>query len=567
VFDRLVHPSVACPRERRTQGRLLGALFGAPLILAGALVQVAVPHLGLPVALAMMFGATGLSWCCALALVARGRNGLVEATALACLTIAAVGVTVLAGGPGTAFGILLSVPVIEACLHRPSIRSFRIGAGASAVAIVSATALIAWNDVAAPAPSVWHWLVPVLYAFAVWLRARPLFEHPESQVPVPAIGADAGVVLDASGMAAELVGQPDLDSPWNGLVGRPLVECVNVADRVALLRGISEARASGQPAVLEIRLNGGLAGVPSGLFELVLTPHTAQQLIASFRDMAPIEALRCELEAARGRLDGNDSTKNRFLATMSHELRTPLNSIIGFSEVLEREMLGSFSDPRQKEYVELIRKSGIHLLSIVNSILDVSKIEAGTYLIYRERFALGDLVKLAVSMVEPQAQAKSIEISAKIDPAVGDVHLDRRATLQILLNLLSNAVKFTPAGGNVEIDTMREGTLVRLSVADNGIGIAPADLDRIGNPFVQVENDYSRHHEGTGLGLSLVKGLVALHQGEMSIESAPGQGTTVTLAFNSAPQAQLREISAIMQANRDDEDRKAKGHEILRKSA
>src|SRR5690606_9221151 len=124
--------------------------------------------------------------------------------------------------PGTAFGILLAVPVIEACLHRPSMRAFRIGAGASAAAVLSATALVAWNGVPAPAPSVWHWLVPALYALALWLRARPLPGSSEPRVRLPAIGADASFVLDASGVAAELVGRPDPDSRWNGLVGRPL---------------------------------------------------------------------------------------------------------------------------------------------------------------------------------------------------------------------------------------------------------------------------------------------------------------------------------------------------------
>ena len=541
----------------------MGLLFGAPFLLAGALAQVAVVHLGLPLALAIIFGATGLSWCGALLIMARGSAGLVEPVALAFISAAVVLVVTMAGGPGTAFGILLVVPLAEALILRGTRSALRAGLAASAVSVVAAVALHAWSGIAVPAPSAWHWLVPALSAGTIWLRLRPAtteaVEKTDATIP-----ADPGLQLDAGGMILDALPGSGAEA-WKLMTGRPLVELVNVADRVALLRALADLREGAEQRRVELRLNGGADAMPAGLFDLHLD-RREDGICARFRDLSEVEALRREVQAAKDRIEAVDGTKHRFLATMSHELRTPLNSIIGFSEVLEREMLGEFSDPRQKEYVELIRKSGIHLLSIVNSILDVSKMEAGTYTIEPERFALRDVVELAVSMIAPQAGAKAITIRSAVEPAVGDVFLDRRATLQMALNLLSNGVKFTPAGGSVEVSVKRDGASVTLGVSDDGIGIAADDLKRIGTPFVQVENDYARHHDGTGLGLSLVKGLVALHKGDMTIESAPGEGTTVTLTFRTPPLAEVRTLGQAMQAKKDD-DRKAQSQQGLRKTA
>jgi cell cycle sensor histidine kinase DivJ len=221
--------------------------------------------------------------------------------------------------------------------------------------------------------------------------------------------------------------------------------------------------------------------------------------------------------------------KSRFLAAVSHELRTPLNSIIGFSDMLVHGMAGEFADARQREYVELIRESGTHLLSVVNAILDVSKIEAGAYSIRPEPFVVAEAIELCRSMMAQQAHDQGVRLTAEVTPGTGEICADRRAVQQIMLNLLSNAVKFTPAGGEVGIEVQRRGSRLRLAVRDTGIGIAEEDLGRLGQPFMQVRNDFTRQFDGTGLGLSLVKGLVRLHEGEMTIECAPGEGTTVAV--------------------------------------
>ena len=218
---------------------------------------------------------------------------------------------------------------------------------------------------------------------------------------------------------------------------------------------------------------------------------------------------------------------DRYLASVSHELRTPLNAILGFSDILQQEMFGALANERQREYVGLIHQSGAHLLSVVNMILDMSKIDMGAYHILSEPFEVKEAISLSLSMVRQQAAAKNIglksELSGDVDECVGD----RRAFQQILINLLSNAVKFTPPGGAVCLETSREDGYLKVCVNDTGIGISDADLDRIGQPFFQVQNDNTRSFEGTGLGLSLVRGLVELHCGGLTIESELGAGTSV----------------------------------------
>ncbi|RWX61443.1 HAMP domain-containing histidine kinase, partial [Mesorhizobium sp. M4B.F.Ca.ET.089.01.1.1] len=244
-----------------------------------------------------------------------------------------------------------------------------------------------------------------------------------------------------------------------------------------------------------------------------------------------VAALREELAAANETAAEAEVAKGRFLAVVSHELRTPLNAIIGFSDMLLHEMFGPFKDPRQKEYVSLVRDSGQHLLGVVSSILDVSRIEAGAYSTEPEPFRFVEAVDMCRSMMRLQAETKNIGLAAQIAPDAGEINADRRAVQQILINLVSNAIKFTPDGGNVVVGAKRVGSRLHFWVSDTGIGIAEEDFANLGKPFMQIQNDYTRRFEGTGLGLSLVKGLVALHDGTMSIESMPGEGTTVTISL------------------------------------
>jgi cell cycle sensor histidine kinase DivJ len=212
---------------------------------------------------------------------------------------------------------------------------------------------------------------------------------------------------------------------------------------------------------------------------------------------------------------------------MSHELRTPLNAIIGFSEMLGNKDLAPENPDKAREYAQIIGTAGQHLLSVVNTILDVSKIEAGAFELAPEPFSLPALADSCCDMIRLKAERAGIAIVRRYPGNLEDIVADKRACNQVLINLVSNAVKFTPPGGTVIVDLKPVGNSLKIIIADTGIGIAPKDLALLGEPFFQASANYDRHFEGTGLGLSVVRGLVGLHGGTISIESAPGEGTTI----------------------------------------
>jgi signal transduction histidine kinase len=233
------------------------------------------------------------------------------------------------------------------------------------------------------------------------------------------------------------------------------------------------------------------------------------------------QRLVVEKEAA----EAASRAKSRFLANMSHELRTPLNAIIGFAEVIKTGMLGRISD-RYRDYGTDIFNSGTHLLGLINEILDLAKLEAGRLELREEDVDLAATVDACMTFVEGQARHGGIRLSAIADDTIRCVRADDRRLRQILINLLANAVKFTPEGGEVRVSWRREEQALAIAVSDTGIGIAPEDLPKAMMTFGQVENNVSRKVEGTGLGLPLVKHLVELHGGKLTIESEVGEGTT-----------------------------------------
>ena len=229
-------------------------------------------------------------------------------------------------------------------------------------------------------------------------------------------------------------------------------------------------------------------------------------------------------------LEAASRHKSEFLANMSHELRTPLNAIIGFSEVLAERMFGEVNE-KQAEYLQDILSSGRHLLSLINDILDLSKVEAGRLELELGRFHLPTALDNALTLVRERATRHGITLTQTLDERVGDIVADERKVKQILLNLLSNAVKFTPEGGRVGLTVTRAEDIVTISVSDTGIGIAPEDQATIFEEFRQVGREDARKQEGTGLGLTLAKKFVELHGGRIWVESHVGQGSTFTFTL------------------------------------
>ena len=214
---------------------------------------------------------------------------------------------------------------------------------------------------------------------------------------------------------------------------------------------------------------------------------------------------------------------------MSHELRTPLNAIIGFSEMMQSQLLGPVGNAKYLGYIGDIRGAGRHLLDLINDILDMSKIEVGKYVLHVEEINVGKLISLALNMVEGHAQEAQVRLVMEDQPLDVQVMADRRALMQILLNLLSNAIKFTEPGGAVEVKCIRELGGVALVVSDTGVGIPQDKIKIVTLPFEQVDSELTRSHEGSGLGLAITKDLIELHGGTLEINSEVGIGTIVTV--------------------------------------
>jgi cell cycle sensor histidine kinase DivJ len=334
-----------------------------------------------------------------------------------------------------------------------------------------------------------------------------------------------------------------LGTPTARLTGHGLFDRVHVADRPAYLTALSDVARDGEARSVEFRLRRDLprAGAGGGQVDFVWVEmrcrpleqaSTAEaEVVAVMRDVTDRKMQEQALDLARSAAEAADAAKTRFLATMSHELRTPLNAIIGFSEMIVQEDLLMLDAARRKEYAQLINDSGQHLLSVVNGILDMSKMESGNFEIAPEPFAPRAALINCCNLLALKARESGIELATDAPLELPTVTGDPRAFKQIVINLVSNAIKFTERGGKVTVAANVEGPRLVLRVSDNGVGIAPDDLKRIGDPFFQAGKTYQRRHEGTGLGLSIVKSLVGLHGGDISVHSKVGEGTTVTVAL------------------------------------
>lgn len=239
-----------------------------------------------------------------------------------------------------------------------------------------------------------------------------------------------------------------------------------------------------------------------------------------------------ELRDAKEAAERAYAAKSQFLANMSHELRTPLNAIIGFSEMMQRQLLGPIGTEKYLDYIGNIRESGEHLLDLITDILDMSKIEAGKYELDIEEFNLLKVLRLANHMIEGRALDAQVKVVCEIrEEDFIDIVADRRAVMQIMLNLLSNAVKFTEPGGSVKTEFSANNDIISIKVTDTGIGIPASKLRYVTQPFEQAANHFTRNHEGSGLGLAITKDLIELHGGKIDIQSTVGTGTTVSFTL------------------------------------
>jgi signal transduction histidine kinase len=285
------------------------------------------------------------------------------------------------------------------------------------------------------------------------------------------------------------------------------------------------------PMLLEGKPIGAITvtGAHAGAFtqrEIGLLQTFAEQAVIAIQNARLFK----EIRAKSAQLEVANKHKSEFLANMSHELRTPLNAIIGFSEALGERMFGELSE-KQAEYLKDIHESGRHLLSLINDILDLSKIEAGRMELELSSFHLPTALSNAVTLVRERAQRHGIALGVEVDPSLGEFSGDERKFKQVLLNLLSNAVKFTPDGGRVDVSARNGEGRIEVAVRDTGIGIAPQDQAAVFEEFKQVGRDKMRTAEGTGLGLALARRFVELHGGSIRLESEPGAGSTFTVSL------------------------------------
>jgi len=289
-------------------------------------------------------------------------------------------------------------------------------------------------------------------------------------------------------------------------------------------------RGDGVPIEFEAHGRGGNVFWVEALVETVQKLDSgALRWVVISRDVSERRRVQVELLRAKEAAEAGNRAKSNFLANMSHELRTPLNAILGFTELIQQGVARNGWNDGYAEYFNDILDSGHHLLALINSVLDLSKIEAGSLALDLDQVDLEEVVRSSVEVVHGMAESEGITLRVNLPPDRLEITADHLKLKQVLLNILSNAIKFTPAGGVVTIEASATEKGAEIKVADTGCGISEADLERVLQPFVQVENSLSRRFPGSGLGLSIARELCALHGGRLDIASVEGEGTTVRI--------------------------------------
>jgi cell cycle sensor histidine kinase DivJ len=556
-LDALLHPSARYDALTRARHRA----FMAPRLL-GSLAALA----AFPIYLAMRGAPTALevaafAWLIAPILLSwfLSRTGRYEgAHILSALALAGLVMMVAAttGGIESFAAVWLIVVPLEAALSA----SRRVVAFASALALACAALLIALGHfhllpVAEPNAALRGVLMgagvasATLYAAGLAVSAESLARTSvallyleEDRYRLLARNMSDVISRHNRNGAVEFISpaaEAMLGAPGARLTGHGLFDRVHVADRPAYLTALSDAtRGSEQTVEFRLRRDTVRGQTISADFiwvEMRCRPleqaSPEAEVVAVMRDVTDRKLQEQALELARTAAEQADASKTRFLATMSHELRTPLNAIIGFSEMIVHEEAMMIDAARRREYAQLINDSGQHLLSVVNGILDMSKMESGNFEISPEPFAPRSALLHCCNLLALKARDNGVDLITRAADDLPVMNGDPRAFKQIALNLVANAIKFTERGGSVTVSATVEGARLMLRVTDTGVGIDAEDLARIGDPFFQAGKTYQRKHEGTGLGLSIVKGLIGLHNGEMNVQSRVGEGTTVAVAL------------------------------------
>jgi cell cycle sensor histidine kinase DivJ len=435
---------------------------------------------------------------------------------------------------------LLIVPIEAAISGRRSAVTLSAVAAGGGFFVVSVLTLFGWLPVSRidPVLSGFVYATSLFAALIVGTLSLRAFQRRQGQ-EVARARANAGLYRSLTESSADLITRHSADGtvlyasaaaeemlnvPARELVGLSPAMMVHIQDLKSVERAFARA-AGGETQTVSFRLrrrDGSYVPVE------MRAQGADGDVVAVTRDVSEHTAEVVELSSRREEADEALRARTRFLASITHELRTPLNAIIGFSDVMRNEIFGPVGHTKYREYADHIRNSGMHLVDLVSDLLDMSKIEAGKFTIERQACDVRTLAEESVAMVKGLADEAGVELRVDV-PERLTLSADARALKQSLINLMSNAVKFTPSEGRVTVSARVDGGDVVIKVTDTGVGIPEKDLARIGKPFEQVEGAMQRLHKGTGLGLSLVKSLTELHGGTMSITSALGDGTTVTL--------------------------------------
>jgi cell cycle sensor histidine kinase DivJ len=566
----LVQPDVLAASRHRA--------FIAPRLLGGLVMLAAVAIALVPRGAPGAFEIALLAWLLAAFLIAYflSRSGQYEsAHVLSSLALTGLVTTVASstGGLGSFAAIWLVVVPVEAALSG----SRRVVALTSIVALGAAGFLLLMSTLD-PAPpklaiadqqatlAMLGIVSALLYAMGLALGSESLartsfwLSHAEED-RYRLLARNLADVITRHGRNGHVLfvspaAEPVFGAKRRDLHGRGLFDRVHVADRPAYLTALSDCASLRECRTVELRVRrdagapgsgGGFVWIEMRCWPLDRALQTDAgadcEVVAVMRDVTAKKDEAHALEEARAAAERANVAKSRFLATMSHELRTPLNAIIGFSDMLREEGALMIDAKQRHDYAHLINESGHHLLSVVNGILDMSKIESGNFEIMPEPVAIERVIAECCELIALRAREAGIGIELRLADALPGIVADRRALHQIMLNLLSNAVRFTDRGGRVTVtataesgheigrdagqEAGRDAAHIAITVADTGVGIGAEDLPRVGEPFFQARSSYDRRHDGTGLGVSIVKGLLALHGGWMEIESRVGEGTRV----------------------------------------